>query len=321
MTHDNTPPDLFTALERLTSLHDGDAGASEIIRFGQDAVPLLHSVLLTRDTSGFFETRRRAVAALETLKAYRILREFLSSERWIADPIERTGEDAVVNAVARVLGRLGDPGDIPLLYSIAQERPRAGVIEALGAFHYEPALALFIDALADDFARSAAETAIQKLGVAARPALLACACLEPTKGTRETSASMNRRRSALRLLQDMPLSYAMLPSNFKHLITSNDAWIAIWATRIALKYFRKSSHKRILGTLVERLRSANELIAEEIEDVLVEYYNSAKPLIEQMATLPHQDVPAWRSNDYSAAVLQRVQKRATALPQMEWRHE
>ena len=42
----------------------------------------------------------RSSSALRSLRAYYVLREFLALRREISDPVERTGEDAVINAVA-----------------------------------------------------------------------------------------------------------------------------------------------------------------------------------------------------------------------------
>ncbi|MGH6879265.1 MAG: hypothetical protein ACREHV_18040, partial [Rhizomicrobium sp.] len=134
-----------------------------------------------------------------------------------------------------------DPCDLSLLLSLAWERPLAGVLEALGEFCHLPALPLFVDALGDDFARTAAENAIRKLGVAAHAELLTCGCSEPAPGTRESSTSIIRRRSALRLLHELPLTDDMLPPDFGRLVHSEDPWIAIWASRIALDHLTKPS--------------------------------------------------------------------------------
>jgi hypothetical protein len=308
-----TQHDLGAAITRLMSLHDGDRGVIDVIACGRAAIPALHSILQSRDHSGIFETRRRAVEALEALKAYDTLREFLSAPQDIADPVERTGEDAVVNAAARVLGRLGDTRDMPLLFGLLRARPLAGVIEAAGRFRQISTLPPFIDALGDDFTRGAAEDAIRRFGVRARKALLEAAVSPVMIQGRETTASVSRRRSVLCLLHNMPLTAGTLSEGFGDLIGDPDPWIAIWASRIALSCMDRSDQARAVARLLSLLTDADELIAEELEDCLVEHVATARPAIEhaERAQAP-SDVPIWRSHDFSDRVFERIRKRMSA---------
>jgi hypothetical protein len=308
-----TRHDLGAAITKLMSLHDGDAGVIDTIACGTAAVPALHLILMSRDRSGIFETRRRAVEALEALKAYDVLREYLSAPREITDPAERTGEDAVINAAARALGRAGDTRDAPLLFGLLRARALAGVIEASGRFRQISTLPHFIQALGDDFTRTAAETAIRRFGARALKPLLDAAVAPVIVQGRETNASVNRRRSVLRLLSTMPLAAARIPQRFTDLINDADPWIAIWASRTALAHLNAGEQNRAVARLLALLRDADELIAEEIEDCLVDHFAAARSAIEQAErTQAPSDVPIWRSHDYSDRVFERIRKRTAA---------
>jgi hypothetical protein len=305
-----TQHDLGAAITRLMSLHDGDAGVIDAIACGRGAIPALHSILTSRDHSGIFEIRRRAVEALEGLKAHDVLRDYLAAPQEIADPVERTGEDAVINAAARALGRVGDTRDMPLLFGLLRTRPLAGVIEAAGRFRQISTLPHFIEALGDDFTRGAAETAIRRFGARARKVLLEAALAPVMVQGRETNASIGRRRSVLRLLNKMLLAPVQRPEGFADLIDTPDPWIAIWASRIALAHLDNDARNRAVARLLSLLKDADELIAEEIEDCLVDHFATARPAIEQAErTLAPSDVPIWRSHDYSDRVFARIRKR------------
>ena len=136
---------------------------------------------------------------LAALKAYDKLRDFLQTPRDVTDPVEQTGEEAVINAAARAVGDLGDRRDLPLLLALLKREHLAGVIEAVGRFRPPEALPYFIEALADDFSRPPAEGAVRKLGLAAQDALFRCAVRRDPSSGREVDLSKQQRRSALRL--------------------------------------------------------------------------------------------------------------------------
>jgi hypothetical protein len=96
-------PKLTEAINRMMSLHDGDRGLLEVVACGKEAIGPPRFLLFKREPSGIYEPRRRVASALRSLQAYDVLREFLALRREISDPVERTGEDAVINAAAREL--------------------------------------------------------------------------------------------------------------------------------------------------------------------------------------------------------------------------
>jgi hypothetical protein len=300
------------AIAKLVSLHDGDIGVVETIDCGNAAIPKLRAILFSREPSGLYETRRRAVEALQGLRAFDVLRAYLNEPREITDPIERTGEDAVINAAARALGRFVDTRDLPLLFSLIRQRPLAGVIETLGNFRQTGALPYFIKALGDDFTRPSAENAIRRFGNGARNALLAAA-LDRVAG-HEHSSSISRRRSALKLLESVSLPRDTMPTEFRTLIKDDDPWIALRASRLCLSHLAEPEAKATLARLAKLLQSADGLLARDIEDVLVEYYQLVQSLIEvleqQMPAVPA--IPIWRSNDHTRQVFANVKKRVSS---------
>jgi len=97
-------------------------------------------LLFEREPSGLYEVRRRAVDALSALGAHDVLMDFLRTYHDVTDPIERLGEDAVINAVALALAPAQEPSVFRLLLSILRRRKLAGVVEAGGAFRRPEAI-------------------------------------------------------------------------------------------------------------------------------------------------------------------------------------
>lgn len=199
------------AIQTLRSLHDGDLGVAEAASCGRDAVPGLREVLFERDPSGFFETRRRAVDALALIGSHVVLIEFLELSREIADPVERVGEDAIINAVARALPDVQTPRVFRALISLAENKILPGVIAALGAFRRVEAIPYFVAALAEDESRPSAEAALLDLGAPAREALLTAARREPFTDF-ESELRLRQRRSALALLVQIGVQPQAWPS-------------------------------------------------------------------------------------------------------------
>jgi HEAT repeat protein len=151
---------LRRALNALRSLRDGDRGVAQAASCGGAAIPALRQLLFERDPSGFFETRRRTVKALALIGARDVLIEFLESSREITDPVERLGEDAIINAAARALADASDPRVFHLLTSLAAKKTIPGIVAALGAFRRAEAIPHLVAALAEDESRGAAEAAL-----------------------------------------------------------------------------------------------------------------------------------------------------------------
>ncbi|HEX4079786.1 MAG TPA: HEAT repeat domain-containing protein [Rhizomicrobium sp.] len=308
------PDDVKEAIRKLKSLHDGDIGVVETIACGKRAIPSLSAVLFAREPSGLYETRRRAVEALAALGAHDVLREFLCTPRDISDPVELTGEEAVINAAARALGKLGDRGDLPFLLSLLREKPLAGVIEAVGRFRCIESLPLFIEALAEDFYRPAAEAAIRMLGTKARADLMQAATDHRLAFGRETGASILRRRSALALLREIGLPRKWPWRAFPALLQDCDPTIAVLACGLSLDLAsapRALKHEAV-RRLIALLPVADGLLSAEIEDRLTGHFAAAKSLVVDAISAERRVQPEprdWPDHRVLTALL-RVEARA-----------
>jgi hypothetical protein len=140
-------PELQQAIEKLKSLHDGDRGVPAVTACGPVAVPVLRGLLFEREPSGLYETRRRVVWTLAALKAHDVLLDYLHGHADPSDPVERLGDDAIINAAAIAVAELRSEEVFQLLMRLAQHRLLAGVVQALGTFQRTEAIAIFVEAL------------------------------------------------------------------------------------------------------------------------------------------------------------------------------
>lgn len=191
---------LHNSIAKLRSLHDGDLGVVETIACGPMAVPQLRAMLFEREPSGLFETRCRVVQVLAALRAHDVLVDFLKSERKSADPVERLGDDAVINAAARAVAMRRTEDVFLLLLTLAKDRLLPGVVAGLGSFRRHEAIPYLIAALAEDECRPLAEAALKALGSAAYPALLQAAFETETAPGHESPSRLRQRRSISALL-------------------------------------------------------------------------------------------------------------------------
>jgi hypothetical protein len=304
--------DVRRAIGKLTSLHDGDRGVIDTVACGRRAIPTLRSVVFNREPSGLYETRRRAVEALALLHAYDVLIEYLSTPRNVIDPVEKTGEEAVINAAARALADACDPRVVPLLLELAEQRPLAGVVEVLGKLRRVEALPYFIKALAEDFTRPAAEIAIRSLGRKARATLLETATQRSASDARETVSSRRQRRSALGLFAELgPPPREDWPTLY-NLMRDDDPKVAALACQICLASATEPAKVAAVLRLIDLTSGADWLLSEEIEDSLVRHFDKAKGIIDDI--LQHSglatDLESPRARTVQA--LRRVAMRAAS---------
>jgi hypothetical protein len=170
------------AIAKLKSLQEGFRGIIEVVTCGNPSIPALRALLFEREPSGLYQPRCLAVRALAALEAYDVLIEYLNAPREVADPVERVGEDAVINAAAYALA-MHEERILELLLKLAETRILPGVILALGGFGRMKTIPSLVEALADDECRPAAEAALRKFGTTVREALLvaATACSPPVE--------------------------------------------------------------------------------------------------------------------------------------------
>jgi hypothetical protein len=264
---DEKKRELRNSIAKLVSLEGGDAGLIEVLRFKPAAIVPLRALLFQREPSGLYQPRCRVAKALGLLGAYNVLREFLALRRETEDLVERTGEDAVINAAARALAGARDAPDFELLLAVLQWRILPGVIEAAGAFDRPEAIPLFIGSLAEDDCRAAAAQALRRLGEAAIPALIRCAAAAKKPPDAETETSRRQRRSALQLLVEMRIS-AKAWDGLQHLMDDPDMKVAVLACKLALSTPKAPNKDGALARLLQILEHADWMMAEDIESFL-----------------------------------------------------
>lgn len=297
------------AIAKLESSHGGDIGVVQVIACGAQAIPALRRILLKRERSGLYEARCRAVEALGALGAHDVLIKFLEAERTIADPIERVGEDAVINAAALTLANVRDQHVFQLLLRLGHRACLTGVIGALGVFENIEAIPVLIDALEEDASRLTAEAALRKLGEPARAALLRTVDLKVPSGERESESSARRRRTALRLLAEMDGSRAAW-RGLRHLVHDKDAKVAALACKIGLARASASERTGVVQRLIELMAQEDRVLREEVEGFLVTHFDNAQDVIARyLNEIPRPDEDA-AARGQTATILRRVIARA-----------
>lgn len=270
-----------TLIERLQALYDADRATLELIALGRPAIPFLAKFLCRREPSGLYQPRVHAVAALSALGAEDMLLEFLRNAPRvdISDPVERTGEDAVINAAARALAHRRDDAVFSALIDIAAWKSLPSVVEALGEMRRKSTIPYLISGLASDFCRSAAEIALAKLGAAARPALIELASLPIPSAEGETASSVRTRRSAVRVLREVGLT-AEQWSVLRALIWEPDEWLSALACSIGLDPGRPPCDREAaIHRILQLLHSPDWLLTIEIEDWLLQNYEISSRVV------------------------------------------
>ena len=255
------------AIAKLKSLQEGFRGIIEVVTCGNPSIPALRALLFEREPSGLYQPRCLAVRALAALDAYDVLIEYLNAPREVADPVERVGEDAVINAVAYALAGLHEERILELLLKLAETRILLGVILALGGFGRIKTIPFLVEALADDECRPAAEAALRKFGTTVREALLvaATACSPPVE--RESDSSLRRRRSALALLIEIGIRPETWPL-LRRLMQDKDSKIAVLACKICLMSAIESEKGTAIQRLIRLLPNMDFVLTDEIEQCL-----------------------------------------------------
>jgi hypothetical protein len=270
---------LERALERIMSLQDGDQGVLDVVACGQEAIPRLRHLLFRREPSGLYQPRCRVVEALAALGAQDVLRAFVDTDREINDPVERAGEEAVLNTAVRALRGEDDEAFFQRLLELASTRRLAGAIELLGTFRRPEALSCLIAALADDLARMAAEDAIRQYGRAAETALLAGATERIMQDGAETESSRRRRRAALGLLLEISGAAGLSRQQRDAWCLDDDPWIALAGCRLALACGAPAERCAAIRRLLDMLPAVDWQVRRDIEDCLIEHGDDARPLI------------------------------------------
>lgn len=264
----NGPDSVESVVDKLKSTRHCNEGLVEVMAFGRLAVPVLKSLLFAREPSGLFETRCRVVDALAAIKAYDVLVEFLNAHQEATDPVERLGDDAVINYTAWAVARTREDGVFTLLLQLAQRPALSGVIGALGTFGRNEAIPALINALEEDGSRNVAEVMLLRLGPAGYEELLQSAQRPSPSRVDENESSRRRRRSSLSLLTKIGLQTDGW-RQVRSLIADNDNKISVLACKLCLLYAPPNNVPEAIDRLMALLHTADWLLREEIEDILL----------------------------------------------------
>jgi hypothetical protein len=273
--------DVQRAIDKLKSLRDGSIGVVEAVACGRRAIPLLRALLFEREPSGIYQPRCSATQALSILGAYDILIEFLSASYDARDPVERAGDDAVINAVARNLSVMREERIFQLLLGLARRRCWPGVIGALAVFHRDEAIPYLISALGEDDCRLLAEPALIDIGRRAQPPLLQVVTTPSPSAELESETSIRKRRSALSLLMEMGVPRELWPS-LRHLVSDKDPRIVVLACEICLSIAPDDQRTGAVHRLIGLLENADWRLGSDIEECLVRHYSKSREVIVSM---------------------------------------
>ena len=252
------------AMERLRSFHDGDAALLEVVGLGPDAIPALRDLLFTREPSGLFQSRCRAVEALALLKGFSVLADFLRLRRDPSDPVERLGEDAVKSAAGRALARLREPWVYELLLALANERPLLGILAGVGSFLHDDSIPIFVAALGEDDLRLTAHGILLSFGKTAWSALIAAALDRGEDQRAESESHLRKRRSALVLLLDGGISRRSW-SKLRDLMDDRDLQVALLTCELCVEIGSAQDRTKLCRRLNDLRTSADWSARERID--------------------------------------------------------
>jgi len=198
--------------------------------------------------------------------------------------------------------------------SLAETRLLPGVIVALSGFGRVETIRYFVEALAEDESRSAAEAGLRNLGSCARQALLVAAPHCSPSVERESDSSLRRRRSALALLTEIGIRPETWPL-LRRLMQDQDAKIAVLACKICLTSAIEPEKDAAIRRLISLLTSVDFVLTDEIEQSLAFHFDDVAKIA---AAAFQAGNPS--PNDYSPrsrieSSLRRVKARAGILVQ------
>lgn len=304
---------LRAAVTRLLSLHEGEKGVLEVVGCGRRALPVLRELLFQREPSGLYQPRCHVVDALASLGAHDILIAFLENRREISDPVEATGEEAVINAAARALRGHCNEHVFAMLLALVEAHQLSGPIEVLGASRRTEALPAIVAALDDDVARPAAEDAIRRFGGLAVPLLLRVIRRPASRPQDEPESSRRKRRSALALVIELGASAEVPPEVRKGLMDENDDALSLLGCRLALVRGPERERQAAARRLIDRLEHSSSLLRKEIEDLLVGNGDVAGVVAQAVLSgLPPQPEYDYSAHGEAVRTLLRVKARTAS---------
>lgn len=254
-------------INELDSLKAGKNACEHLIAHGPAAIQPLRRFLLEGMPRKLFQPRFWAVEALARLGAKEVLLEYLFQEREIPDPEDRFGEEAVESAAARSLAFWPDEPTFQDLLKLSERRMLSGLIAALADYRRAETIPYFERALEDDFYRPAAEEAFRKLGKVACDALVSSALMPLPNPSQESPSSLERRRSALRLLNEIGMASDHW-HRLRRLILESDAELFVLAARLGAGIASVEDRIAIAHKLLGLLSAAPWHLQEDMANVL-----------------------------------------------------
>lgn len=255
-------------VEKLDSLDRGPETVTRLVDCGSIVMETLRRVLVEGRPSKIFQPRFWAVEALRRLGAKDVLLEYLFHERGTVDPEDRFGEEAVESAAARSLAAWPDEEMFRSLLKLSERRMLNGLIDALAAYERPETIPYFERALEDDFYRATAERALQRLGQVACPALVRSAVTPRPASLLENPSSIERRRSALRILNEIGITRQQWEI-LRELLHDPDEELVVGASRLGLPLASPEDRMTMARRLMALLASAPWHLQEDIEGLLV----------------------------------------------------
>ena len=295
-------------IRELDSLTAGEDAAAHLVSFGVLAIEPLRTFLLEGTPRKIFQPRLWAVKALARLNAKEALLEYLLQKRNIADPQDRFGEETVESAAARSLAAGRDEKIFQFLMRLSDRRMLNGLIETLAEFKRPETIPYFERALEDDFYRPAAEEAFPKLGKMACHALAASAVTPRPNLSMESASSLQRRRSAMRLLNKIGTA-AEHWQILRRLVHEPDKELVVSVSKIGMRFASHEDRKIIAHRLIELVSSAPWHLQENIEEMLVTLKNESMVEIADEIARRHAQQAVTQAPDERLLVLIRVRDR------------
>jgi hypothetical protein len=295
-------------LDELNTLKKGAQAVTKLIACGRPAVEPLRQFLLFGKPGVVYHPRRWAVEALAGLGARDVLLEYLGQKKEIADPAIQLGEEIVESAAARELTKWPSEAVFQVLLEIAQQRCLTGVLETLGEFKRAEAIPFLVKALEDDVCRSAAEEALRKMGLPAKPELIKAATTPRPSRDAEAPASLLRRLSSVRLIAEMWVSPYDWQS-LRPLLNETDPEILIALFKIAEAAAGAKDRALAFRLLIGVIENAGWYLKSEIETALAGRLNTIGSLVEEEISHRFQGRDRKATSDPVLAMLLRVKHR------------
>jgi hypothetical protein len=309
--------EIYRLMSMLESLCRGEEAVEFLVGLGPTAIEPLGEFLLEGKPSKVFLPRLWAVKALTRLGARDFLIAYLFREREISDPEERFGEEAVESAAARFLAAWPDEDTRRLLLKLSERRLLNGLIDALAEFKTPEAIPYFERALEDDFYRSAAENGFLRLGALAADALSRSAVTPHPGPSGETPSSLERRRSAVRLLHMVGISAGHWQI-LRALLHESDAVLVVEAAKLGTGFASVEDRRLMAHRLIGFLSSTPWHLGKDIEENLVALKREAAGEIEEEIARRLEQPEDVRALDMRLRALLRVKRRweraGTLLP-------